>query len=85
MKKQQPDSEQKPLLICRPSLGLHIKSLQRPHIYMVSFIQDEKSVDLLMLAAQSNNFQVRLAAADAARHLRFPEVEQVLNLLVMGM
>jgi hypothetical protein len=49
--------------------------------FMAGLIQNEKSVDVLMLAAQRNTIQVRLAAAYAIRNLRIPSVEKVSDLL----
>jgi len=43
--------------------------------YMAGLIQNEKSVDVLMLASQRNSMQVRLAAG-AIPHLRIPSVEK---------
>ena len=48
---------------------------------MASMIQDEKSVTVLLSAAQSKFRQVRVAAAFGSRNLRIPEVNQVLDIL----
>lgn len=49
--------------------------------YMVSLIHDEKSVGILLLAAESDLVQVRVAAADGIRNLPFPSAEKVLDML----
>lgn len=46
--------------------------------YLASFIDDEKSVNTLSLAAQSNNSKVRLAAAVGSNHLKNKEKSKVI-------
>lgn len=49
--------------------------------YMASLTHDEKSVEILMLAAQSDSVQVRVAVADGIRNIPFSSAEKVLNIL----
>src|SRR4030095_4461249 len=49
--------------------------------YMAALIQDERSVSILKIAAQSKFPQVRLAAANGSRHLHIDSVKDVLDLL----
>ena len=46
--------------------------------YLASFIEDEQSVNILSLAAQSNDSKVRLAAAVGSSHLRNKENTKII-------
>jgi len=49
--------------------------------YMASLIPDDKAVEILMLAAQSDSAQIRVAVADGIRNLSLSPAEKVLNIL----
>jgi HEAT repeat protein len=49
--------------------------------YLASLIQDKRSVNILVTAAQSKEPAVRLAAAAGCRHLSFADINHVLDLL----
>jgi HEAT repeat protein len=49
--------------------------------YILGFIQDPKSVDVLNIAARSKRLEVRTAVAGACRHLNVHGVDDILNLL----
>jgi HEAT repeat protein len=49
--------------------------------YLASLIQDERSVEILKMAAQSKDPQIRVVAAAGASNLRLPTVDNVLDLL----
>ena len=49
--------------------------------HMASLIHDEKSIELLDLAAQSDAVQVRVAVADGLRNLPFSSAEKLFDIL----
>lgn len=49
--------------------------------YLAGFIQDERSVAILIAAANSKHLRIRLAAAGACQHLHFGRVNEILDLL----
>ena len=67
-----------------PHLEILIKTnplLAAKATYLASLIQDERSVSILMLAANSSNREVRVTAAHASRNLRLEGVNGILELL----
>jgi HEAT repeat protein len=49
--------------------------------YLAGTIQDKRSLSILMISARSNNPRIRTAAAAACQHLKFHEVNELLDLL----
>jgi HEAT repeat protein len=68
-----------------PHLEILVKSaepiLASQAAAMASRIHDQRSVKILMSAAQSEFRQVRVAVAYSARNLRFSRVNKILNIL----